>query len=140
MMIASTTLPGLKVWKTWDHTLQTTNDSTISIQRGFLMETTTQGYIWLLHPINRYAANNPWEPWYDCVFAQVVVAPNEQLARIAAEEEGGKEQDNNDNNPVWTDKSLVDCQLVGCAIRDGEDSNTTPSHPVRVLVVDRRLA
>jgi hypothetical protein len=93
-------------------------------------------YLWLLSPRYR-GKGSPWYPWYDCTFNQVVIAPDEQTARAAADLGAGEEYYNNDNNHVWTDRDLVCCREIGiCTVPTPSD--IPPGD--RVIVIDRRLA
>lgn len=51
--------------------------------------------------------DNPWEPWYDKMFATVVIAKSEQEARLLAANRSGDEGRN-----AWLDKKYSRCEEV----------------------------
>lgn len=51
--------------------------------------------------------DSPWVPWFDKMFATVVIAKSEQEARLLAAEESGYE-----GRDAWLDKKYSRCKEV----------------------------
>lgn len=71
--------------------------------------------LWILRPNALYDESSPWEPWYDKAFGFVIRAETEQRAREIANENGGNEVGEINDNPYrvggdpWLDITLSSC-------------------------------
>ena len=57
--------------------------------------------------------NDPWDPWYDKMFATVVIAESEQKARLLASGKSGDE-----GVAAWLDEKYSSCTEVVVAESD----------------------
>ena len=65
--------------------------------------------IWLLEPVNGLPVDDdPWEPWYDKVFGQVIRAGSEEEARKVAQE-NGEDECRRDFATPWLESRYSTC-------------------------------
>ena len=58
--------------------------------------------LWILRPIDDRA--RPWNPWYDKAFGHIVIAADEDEARLLASGSSGDE-----GRDAWLDSALTNC-------------------------------